>query len=120
QARVVDAAFFERQFPPNYLVARGSVALELDAPHVKLLSLVDIDFQVRQFLLVVEGSGGNAGVVDVSVLAVGLAQVLEALRNLLAAENVAILQRKKITESRGIGEEFVVLERDLAQPVLVP
>ena len=43
EARVIDLAFFEHDFAPDDLVARGGVALELDAPHIKLLAFVNVD-----------------------------------------------------------------------------
>ena len=45
QSRIVDAAFFQRQFAANHFVARRRVSYELDSPHIKLLSFVDIDFE---------------------------------------------------------------------------
>src|SRR5207248_6970112 len=42
---VVNLAFFQRQFATNHFVTRGGVALELDAPHMKLLAFINIDGQ---------------------------------------------------------------------------
>src|SRR4051794_27315399 len=102
QARVVDAAFFESQLPADDLVASRRIALELDAPHRERLAFVDIDLQEGQLLLVIERGLRKAGVVDVAILAIRLPQVFQALGDLLAAENIAILQRNHRAQRRRI------------------
>ena len=79
EARVVDVAFFQRDLAPDHLVARGGVALELDAAHIELLAFVDVDVEKDQLLIVVELGVGNRSEVDVAQFAIGLAQVLDAL-----------------------------------------
>ncbi len=96
--RVVDLSFFEGDFAANDFVARGRVALELDAANVELLAFVDVDVEEDQLLLVVELGIGNRREVDVAVLAVGFAKVLQALADFFAAEDVAVFDREQGTQ----------------------
>ena len=91
QLRVVDLAFLQHQFAANDLVAGDGVALELDARDVKWLALVDVDDQRDGLLLVVEDGLGDGAEVDVSQLAVGLLEVLQALADQRGVEPVAVL-----------------------------
>src|ERR1039458_3227128 len=119
QTGVVHAAFFQSQLAPDHLVTRGRVADELDAAHIELLALVDVDLQKSQFLLVVERSVGHRREVDIAILAVGLPQSLQTFGDLVAAKQVSVLEREQGTQRGRVGNRFVVLERDLTQVVLV-
>src|SRR5579862_4254700 len=75
QAGVIDVAFFEGDFTANDLIARGGIALELDAPHKELLAFIDVNIQKNLLLIVVEMGIGNRSEVDVAKLSVGLTQI---------------------------------------------
>ena len=79
ELRVVELAFLDEEFAADDLVAGDGVAGELDAGDVKLLALIDIDVEVDELLGFVKARRGAADELDVAVLAVGLAQGLEAL-----------------------------------------
>ncbi len=116
-ARVVDLAFFQRNFAADDFVAGGGVALELDAAHVELLAFVHVDCQIDDLLLVVELGVGDGSEVDVAGFAVGFAQVLQTLGDFFAAENFAVLHGEKAAQSGTVGDGFVVLEGDGAEAV---
>ena len=118
--RVVDLAFLQCDFAADDFVAGGGVALELDAAHVELFAFVDVERYVHDLLFVIETGVGNAGVVDVAILTVSLAQVLDALGHFFAAENVAILHRDKAAESGVVPDGFVVLEGNGAEAIAIP
>src|SRR5579862_8363477 len=115
--RVVDAPFLESQLAADHLVARRGIAHKLDAAHIELPSLVNVDLKEAKLLVVIPSGVRNGREVDVAELAVGLAQVVETLGNLLAAEDVAIFQREHRSQRRGVRYRLIVLERDLAQTV---
>ena len=51
QVRVVDAAFFQRQFAADHLIARGGIPLELNAPNVELFAFINVNLQVAPALV---------------------------------------------------------------------
>ncbi len=116
---VIYAPLFQSQFAADHLVASRCVTRELDAAHIELLTLVDVNLQIRKFLVVVKGRGRHARVVDVAILAVGLPQSLQPFGDLLAAENISILEREQRAQRSRIGDRFIVLECDLPQAILI-
>ena len=119
QLLVVLLAFFQRDFAADDFIAGGCVALKLNTADEKLFSFVNINLEGNQFLFVVEVWSRNRRKVDISLCAVGFAQILQAFGNLLAAEDIAILDGKLGAQSFGVAHRLVVLEGDLFQAVLI-
>ena len=117
--RVVSVTFFESQFAPDDLVPCRGISLELDAPDIELLALIDVDFQKRQLLFVVKRRAWHRREVNVAGLAVSLAQVVDPFGHLFAAEDIPILDREQRPQRGHVLNRFVVLERNLAQPIFV-
>ena len=117
QVAVVNLALFQRQFAADDLVARGGVALELDAANVELLAFVQIDAQADEFLFVVGIGVGHRREVDVAQSGVGLAQSFQAFTDGLGIEDVAIFDLEQATQRLGVLYRLVAGEGDLLQPV---
>ena len=112
-------AFFESDFASNHLVAGGGVALKLDATHVKLLTFVHVNFEVHNFLLVIELGVGDRSEVDVAEFAVGFTQILEPLGDFFAGEDVAVFDCEQAAERFLVSDGLVVLESDGTETVSI-
>ncbi len=99
QVAVVDLAFFQRQLAADDLVARGGVALELDAADVELLAFVQVDAQADGRLLVVGIGVRDRREVDVAQRGVRLAQRFKAFADGFGIEDVAVFDLEQRAQS---------------------
>src|ERR1700722_7748272 len=116
---VIDVALFERDLAADYLVTGRSVALEFDAANVELLAFVHVDVEEDEFLLVVKTRFGYRSEIDVTLLAIGLAQVFQSLRHFFFAEDLSIFDGEEISQGFRVRHSLVVLEGDGPQSVAV-
>src|SRR5580700_9642701 len=93
KSQVVDLTWSESQIIQHSCVGTDDV----DTTYNKLLSFVHIHFERGHSLFIVKRGGRNACVVDVAEFAISLAQILQSEGNLLAAEDLAILDREQVT-----------------------
>ena len=110
-------AFFQNNFPADDLIARRRVAFKLNAPHGKLLAFVEIDFEIDHFLRLIHFGVGQGSEVDVAQFAVSFAQGFDALADLLAVEDVAILNREQAAKRLHVRHCLAALEGNCAQVV---
>src|SRR6185295_10207341 len=95
------------------------VALKFNSADKELFPLVNINFEANHLLVLIKVGRRDRSEVDVSLSAVGLAQILQTLSNLLAAEDITILDGKLCPQRLGIAHRFIVGKGDLFEPVLV-
>ena len=123
QAGVEHVPFVEQELPPDHLVARGRIALELDAPDEELLAFVhgQVEVDLRRGLVLAEFEAGFGHEIDVAEFPVELLEVLHALAQLLDVEDGAFLHREDRAQHLvGHAEEFHVREAQLAALVALP
>ena len=93
--------------------------MELDTPDVKLLAFVQVNLQRNGLLLVVGIGIGHRREVDVAKGGVSLAQVLQALADLLRVKDVPVFDLELGAEGARVGNRLVAGKRDLFQAVLI-
>src|SRR5438876_1993763 len=104
---VVNLAFFEGQLAANHFVASGGVPLELNSADRKLLAFIDVNVERHQLFLLVEAGRRNRGEIDVPLSTVRVLQVLQALGNFLAIEDVAIFKRENGAQGLAVSDGLV-------------
>ncbi len=94
QPVVEHLAFIQQQFAADDLVSRRGVPRKFNAPHEKLFLLIQHQRQIHYFLVVIHIEGRLCGEIDVSVLAIQLAERIERFADLIRVEDITLLQRE--------------------------
>ena len=74
--------FVQQQFAADHFIARRRVSRELDAPHEKLLLLIEFHGEIHDFFRVVRFGHRLGHEIDVAILAIKLFVVIESLADL--------------------------------------
>ena len=101
-------AFAEQQFAADDFVARAGVAAELDAPHKKLLLLVEGEGQIDRLGVVMHIGVRHRREVDEPVVSVELCVIFDRFADFRDAENFALLDRENRFQKIRLEEEPLV------------
>src|SRR6202030_2235286 len=105
---IVNLTFFQNDLAADHLIASRSISLKLNPPHIELLALVHVDIEKDAFLILVEGSVGNGGKVDVPKLAVCFPQIFQAFRDFTSVEGVAVFDREQAAQCLDVAHCLIV------------
>src|SRR6185312_14554178 len=117
ELRVIRIAFVEHQLAADDFIARRGIAGEIDAANEELLAFVDVHRDVDLIGIRNEFGFRLADVIDVSVLAVELGQVLHAITHFFVRERHSGTQAEYVSQKVGGAEQLDAREVHLAEVV---
>src|SRR5439155_25050015 len=97
----------------------GATSLELNAADEELLTLVDVDHEINNFLVLIYLRVWERGEINVAQLAVGFTHVLQAFAHVRCVEDFSILHGKKSSQRLDVIDCLVALESDGSQVIAV-